>query len=141
QIARAENLEIVRRGMAGDGEILLVLPHDLMAEGAGEAIAAEAANCEIVAVVYEPCDGVLHGHQLIDQGARLTAKELTGSISGVIGKYRPRAFLEWIGHAIGSAILELAQELTEPWVFSKGVEIAILAKIAEVVIAELDRFA
>ena len=53
QVAGGENLEIVRRGVAGDREILLVLADDLVADGAGEAIAAEAADREIIAVVDE----------------------------------------------------------------------------------------
>ena len=45
------------------------------------------------------------------------------------------------GSEIGSAILELTQELAKPGILAKGIEIAILAKIAEIVVAELDRLA
>ncbi len=74
EIAGGENLEIVRRGVAGDSQVLLFLADDLVADGAGEAITAEAADREIIAVVDEAGHGVFDGHQLIGLAHGLVRK-------------------------------------------------------------------
>ena len=53
EVAGAEDLEVVGGGVAGEAEVLLALAEDLVDDGGGEAVGAEAADGEVVAVVDE----------------------------------------------------------------------------------------
>src|SRR5437773_1447087 len=59
EIAGTEDLEIMRRGVAGKGQVLLVLADDFMANRRRQAVTAEAADGEVIAVVQESSDGVV----------------------------------------------------------------------------------
>ena len=74
QVAGAEDLEVVRRGVAGEAQVLLALAEDFVDDGGGHAVAAEAADGEVVAVVDQTGDGVGDGGELIGQGTRLARR-------------------------------------------------------------------
>ena len=61
QVAGAEDLEVVGGGVAGEAEVLLALAQDLVDDGGRDAVGAEAADGEVVAVVDQPGDGVGDG--------------------------------------------------------------------------------
>jgi hypothetical protein len=57
-----------------------------MAHRRWQAIAAEAADGEVFAVVEEARNGVLDGHHLVEECAGFVAKELASMIRGRIRK-------------------------------------------------------
>ena len=59
-------------------EVLLALAQDLVDDGGRDAVAAEAADGEVVAVVDEPGDGVGDGRELVGEGARLVGESARG---------------------------------------------------------------
>ena len=62
----------LRRGPTlGEGEFLPLLPEDFVEHGRRNAVDAEAAGGEVVAVAHEPLHGFGHGHDFIDEPARL----------------------------------------------------------------------
>src|SRR5207244_2718626 len=69
EVAGAEHLEVVRGGVAGEPEPLLALAEDLVEDRGGQAVAAEAADGEVVAVADETGNGVGDSGDLVGQGA------------------------------------------------------------------------
>ena len=51
EVAGAENLEIVRGGVAGKGKVLFSLTQDFVDDRGRQSIAAEATDREVIAVV------------------------------------------------------------------------------------------
>src|SRR5947209_943197 len=88
EIAGAEDLKIVRRGVAGEGEILPLLADDFMTDGAGQPVAAEAADREIVAVLDKARHRFLDRQELVHQCPRLLAEEVARMVCGWISKKR-----------------------------------------------------
>jgi hypothetical protein len=66
--------------VAGEAQALAVLADDLMDHRGGNAVAAEAADGEVVAVVDEPADRLGDGGQLVLAGARLTGEKSTSGL-------------------------------------------------------------
>ena len=82
QVAGAEKLEVVRGGVAGEAELLLALPEDFVDDCRGNAVAAEAAAGEVVAVVDQPVHRLGDRAYLVDQRARLAGERGTGRFRG-----------------------------------------------------------
>ena len=95
EVAGAEDLEVVRRRVAGEAEVLLPLADDLVADGGGDAVGAEPADGEVVAVVDEAPHGVGDGHDLVDQPARLGARTRHRASSDGIGEERRGHAMKW----------------------------------------------
>ena len=76
----------MRGGVAGEAQPLLALADDFVDDGGGNAVAAEAADGEVVAVVDEAGDGVGDGGELVDEGARLGREEGAGVVRGGVGE-------------------------------------------------------
>ena len=78
EVAGAEDLEVVGGGVAGEAEVLPALAEDLVADGRGDAVGAEPAGGEVVAVVDEPPHRLGDGHDLVDEPARLRRERGAG---------------------------------------------------------------
>ena len=80
-------------------EVLLALAQDFVDDGGGDAVAAEAADGEVIAVVDQAAHGVGDGGQLVGQGARLAGEERRARVGGGIGEERAaaggRGSMEW----------------------------------------------
>src|SRR5262249_34580350 len=147
QVAGAEQLKVVRRRVAGEAQVLLPLAQDLMNNGSRNAVAAEAADREIIAGMYEVAHRLAHGPDLVGQGARLGGKALPGVVRRRVGEQGAFATGEgfhfrWpifdfrlpagcsippIGNRKskienGSAVLVFAEQLPEPRVVADRVE-------------------
>ncbi len=85
QTAGAQDLKVVRGGMAGEAEPLLALAYDFMDDGGRNPSTAEAADGQVIAVVDESGDGVGDGGDLIDDGAGLRCEEGAGVVRGRVG--------------------------------------------------------
>ena len=88
QVAGTEDLEIVRGGVAGEGEVLLALAQDFVDDGDRQPVAAEAADGEVVAVVDQPADGVGDGRELVGERARLVAEGGAKGVGRRVGEER-----------------------------------------------------
>src|SRR5205085_7959412 len=97
QVAGAEDLEVVRRRVACDSEVLFALTDDLVRDGGRQAVSAEAADRQIVAVVDQPANGVAHRRDLVHQGTRLGGEKSAGVVGRWIGEERPVP-LRWRWH-------------------------------------------
>ncbi len=87
-LAGCEHLEVVSGGVPEETQILLPLPDDLVDDRVGDAIGAETADGQVVAVVDEPLHGLLLGHALVDHGPRLLSEELARLVRIRIGEDR-----------------------------------------------------
>ena len=70
----------------------------------GQAVAAEAADGQVVAVVDEAGDGVGDGRQLVGQGARLGGEGGAGAVGGRVGEERAVALGEDVMGQVQSAV-------------------------------------
>ena len=86
QVAGAEDLKIVRGGMARHAQIALALAENLVQDRGRQAIRPKAADGQIVAVTHQPCHGVGHRRHLVDQGSRLASKKRPRPVRAGIGK-------------------------------------------------------
>src|SRR5207248_3015172 len=75
QVAGAEDLEVVGRRVAGEGQVLPSLADDFVDDGRRQAGDAEAADGEVVAVANKSAYRVGYGTNLIGQGAGLLGKK------------------------------------------------------------------
>jgi hypothetical protein len=81
-------LEVVGGGVAGEREVLPALADDLVADGGRDAIGAEAADREVVAVMDKAADGVGDGGELVGRRAWLCREEVTGTVGRRVGEER-----------------------------------------------------
>lgn len=81
-----QDLEIVRGGVASEAELLLPLPDDLVTDRRRQAVAAETADGQIVAVVDQSRHRFRDRRQLVGQGPRLGGEEFTSFVGRGIGK-------------------------------------------------------
>src|SRR5262249_37475480 len=79
QVARGEDLEVVRRRVPGEGKLLLALADDLVEHGRRDPVGAEPADGEVVAVVDVLADGLGDRRHLGDQPPPLLPKVLAGA--------------------------------------------------------------
>src|SRR5262249_8773613 len=86
-----QQLEVVRGGVPGEAQLLPVLPHDLVDDRRGDAVGAEAADGQVVAVMDEPTDGVGDGGELVGAGAGLGGEEGAGVFGGGVVEEGPVA--------------------------------------------------
>ena len=86
EVAGAEDLEVVGRGVAAEAEVLAALAEDLVADGIGDAAGAEAAGGEVVAVVHEALHRLGDGHDLVDEPARFFREGGAGGVGTGIGE-------------------------------------------------------
>jgi hypothetical protein len=80
--------------MPRDSEILLALPQTLVEDGGGNAVRAEAADGEVVAIVKELTNRVGNGCDLIDQPPLLLGERRPGLIR-VRGREEWRLLVEF----------------------------------------------
>ena len=91
----------MRRRVAREPQVLRVPADDLVDDGGRNAVRAEAADGEVVAVVDESPDGVLDGSELIDEGARLRPERQAGLNRGGVGYKGTLAPREGVRHRHG----------------------------------------
>src|SRR5260370_886132 len=86
-----------RAGMAASG----LAGEDGVGGGGGDAVGAEAADGEVIAVAHQAGDGVADGGQLVDAAARLQGVGGAGVVGVGVGEEGARALGER-GHAAGA---------------------------------------
>ena len=64
----------MRGGVAGEAQVLLALAEDFVHDGGRNAVAAEAADGQVIAVVDQAGDGVGDGGELVGEARGLSAK-------------------------------------------------------------------
>ena len=67
-LAGCKHLEVMRRSVPEEPEVLLPLPDDLVDDRVGDPVRPEPPGREVVAVVDELLHGFLLGHALVDHG-------------------------------------------------------------------------
>src|SRR5262249_38379996 len=91
EIAGAKDLEVVRRSVPGEAEILLALADDLVNDGGGDAIGAETANGEIVPFADEFANCISDGVDFVGERPRLAGERLAQLRRRRVGEQLPSA--------------------------------------------------
>jgi hypothetical protein len=91
EVAGAEDFEVVGGGVAGKGQVLLALAEDLVNHRGRQAVAAEAADGEVVTVADQPGHGVGDSSELVGQRPGLAGEKLAGPVGGRVGVERAAA--------------------------------------------------
>ena len=163
EVAGAEDLEIVRGGVAGEAEVLPALAEDFVAHRVGDAVRPESAGGEVVAVVDKPPNRLCDGHDLIDEPARLLRERGAGFVRVWRCKERRsrvherlvNRLVKWLNPSgrladergcvtpslVASLAAVLLHECPEARVFADRVEVTVFFHESEVAIAEFDRLA
>jgi hypothetical protein len=92
----------VGSGVAGKGKALLALPDDLVTDGGGNAIGPKATDSQVISVMDEPFNRLLHGHYFVYQGSLFTVKKFPGFVGIRVHKKWALTLSDNLKHAFSS---------------------------------------
>ena len=86
QVAGGENLEVMRGRVSCEREILFALPEDFVQGRRRQAVAAKAADGEIIAILHEPGYSVSDRGDLVGKSSRLLSEVGAGLVRRWVGE-------------------------------------------------------